>query len=81
MNKQVAFKGEFEDVMALAKVNNSPNTVDIEGCKFLGPRRTIQPTIERFNLIKQAVEQRQIKGAWYGLFEGVIDAWTPFLKK
>jgi hypothetical protein len=80
VKKQVTFKGEFEDVMAFSKTKNSPNEVDIASRKFFGPDRTIHPTVDRFNIIKQAVEQKQIKGAWYGLFDGIIRVWEPILK-
>jgi len=80
VKKPVAFKGEFEDVMAISKTKNSPNEVDIASRKFFGPDRTIHPTAERFNTVKEMLDKKQIKGAWYALFDGIVEVWEPILK-
>jgi hypothetical protein len=76
---QISFKGEFEDIMQLAKTNNSPNTIDLTKTKFFGPKRYIHPTAERLQIIETAVSSPETKGAWKGFFRSLADAWRKVL--
>lgn len=75
---KIAFKGEFEDIVKLAKTNNSPNEAQKAVRKFFGPKITIEPTKERLEIVKK--ELPNVTGAWKGLFRGLIEVWEPMLK-
>lgn len=77
---KLAFKGDFEDILAESRQNNSPNRMEIASRKFFGPRRTIEPTNERLKVLEEAIKDENVKLVWRkGLFKSVVETWRQIL--
>lgn len=78
-NNPVAFRGEFEDIIKLAKVDKTPNSVTLNSGKLRGPKRSIEPTPERLATIKKEFDS--FTKIWKSYFKIVMEDWEKVLKK
>ena len=77
---KIAFKGDFEDIIELSKKIDSPNEIQLASRKFLGPKRTIEPSKEKLQALEAAIKSNEVKEVWKSFFNMITTVWKQVIK-